>query len=80
MVLIDPSHIRVGMCVVGVDGQTVGVVKAVDAVASLIDRPCQRDIFIPHFAVPEVAEDMVRLAIPADRVDDMGWPMPCVLR
>jgi hypothetical protein len=72
MVLIDPSRIRVAMHVVGVDGHVVGVVKAVDAVASRVDRPFRRDIYIPHFAVPDVVGDTVRLAIPADRVDDMG--------
>jgi hypothetical protein len=57
MVLIDPSRIRVAMHVVGVDGHVVGVVKAVDAVASRVDRPFRRDIYIPHFAVPDVVGD-----------------------
>ena len=72
--LIHAADVKEGMLVVGADGAPVGVVKAVTAVASLVDRPLKRDIFVPHYAIPAIEDGVIKLAIPAARVDDMGWP------
>ena len=57
----DYQQVRVGMPVVGADEEPVGIVKTVDHVASLVARPLQRDVYVPHFAQPRVEGDRLIL-------------------
>jgi hypothetical protein len=83
-VSIDPRHIRVGMDVVGIDGEQVGIVKAVRSVDFLVDRPLERDVYVPLDAVQAIvdatASDSVDprliLTIRADSVDSQHWLRP----
>jgi hypothetical protein len=81
---VDPRQVRPGMDVDGVDGEPVGVVKAVRLSDFLVDRPLARDVYVPIDAVQAVVGETateagrarVILTVAAGRVDDMGWPAP----
>lgn len=68
-----------GMQVIGSDGGNIGSVKEVRQNDFLIDRALQRDIYAPFDAVVEVQESRVRLNVPADQIDDMGWQSPPII-
>lgn len=61
------------MTILGTDDANVGHIKEVRKNDFLVDRPMQRDLYIPMDAVQEVNGDQVKLNIPASKVDDMGW-------
>ena len=45
----------------------------------VIDRRGQRDVYVPFAAVAEASAGRLRLTVPADAVDDQGWPNPPLL-
>ena len=45
---LGPDQVRVGMDVVGIDGEMVGKVKEVRAEDFLLDRPFARDLYVPY--------------------------------
>ncbi len=71
-------QIRVGMEVIGRDGENVGEVKEVRANDFLVDRSLARDVYIP-FTGCQMTDGQIRLNIRADEVDNQGWEMPDLL-
>jgi hypothetical protein len=79
------EQIKVGMDVVGIDGERIGKVKEVRQRDFLIDRPVARDLWVPFNAVMEAGEQggafrrgptqssEVMLSISAAHVDSQGW-------
>jgi hypothetical protein len=53
------AEVRVGMEVVGFDGESVGLVKEVRANDFLLDRVMRRDLYVPLSAVERVVLDVV---------------------
>jgi stress response protein YsnF len=70
------GRVREGLDVICADDSLIGRVKEVRDRDFLVDRQLQRDIYVPFDAVRDVAADGVRLTVPADRVDRMGWANP----
>jgi ferritin-like metal-binding protein YciE len=68
--------LRQGMAVVGSDAGQVGQVKEVRSADFLVDRPRQRDVYVPFDAIQETTGDRIMLNIPADRVEDIAWEKP----
>lgn len=68
-------QIRVGMEVIGRDGENVGEVKEVRSHDFLVDRSMARDIYVP-FSACQVTSGQIRLNVRADEVDNQGWEMP----
>ena len=68
-------QIRVGMEVIGRDGENVGEVKEVRVNDFLVDRSMARDVYIPLNAC-QMTNGQIRLNIRADEVDDQDWEMP----
>lgn len=81
---VDPRHLKVGMEVVGSDGELAGTVKEVHASDFHLDRPLARDVLVPLDAIQaivdatgtEAGNPRVILTIRADSVGDTGWPHP----
>lgn len=81
---VDPRHIRVGMEVVGLDGEIVGTVKDIRESDFLVDRLLARDVYVPIEAVRAIvdatASDSIHprviLTIRAASVGDQRWPRP----
>jgi hypothetical protein len=79
-----PVHLRVtpGMEVVGADGESVGLVKAVAEGHFLLDRVMRRDLYVPLDMVQGIddtsAPERVVLKIPAAEVAVMDWESPPV--
>ncbi len=73
---LDGSQVHVGMEVLAADAQRVGQVKAVEPFAVLVDRPLQRDLYVPLYAIESVTDTQLVLPIPEHQVDRMGWPHP----
>lgn len=81
---VDPQFIRVGMDVVGRDGELAGTVKSVGPTSFHLDRPLARDILVPLEAIQAIvdatASDSINprvvLTIRGDSVGEMGWPHP----
>jgi uncharacterized protein (TIGR02271 family) len=71
--------VAAGAEVVGADGAAVGRVKEVRDGDVLVDRRGQRDVYVPFAAVAEATAGGLRLTVPADAVDDQGWPHPPLL-
>jgi hypothetical protein len=70
---------RPGMPVVGSDAERVGHVKELGEQVLVVERAGKRDLQVPLTAVRDVLDDQVLLAIPAGRVDQLGWePTPLV--
>ncbi|HET8632324.1 MAG TPA: DUF2382 domain-containing protein [Thermomicrobiales bacterium] len=70
------GQVREGLDVICADDSLIGRVKEVRADDFLVDRQLQRDIYVPFDAVQDVNANGVRLTVPADRVDRMGWANP----
>jgi uncharacterized protein (TIGR02271 family) len=68
-----------GAEVIGSDGAAVGRVKEVRDADILVDRRGQRDLYVPFAAVAEATVGRLRLTVPAEAVDDQGWPNPPLL-
>jgi hypothetical protein len=66
---VSRRFIQNGMEVVGLDARRVGRVKQVRLTDFLVDRPLQRDIYVPVDAVQAVVDERVVLTIRADEVD-----------
>ena len=71
-------QIRVGMEVIGRNGENVGEVKEIRSSDFLVDRALARDIYIP-FTACQTTDGQIRLNIRADEVDNQGWEMPDLL-
>jgi hypothetical protein len=67
-------QIRETMDAVGSDGELIGSVKAVRGTDFLVDRPRERDLYVPFSAVKTVDGERVMLSCRADEVDDQDWP------
>ena len=67
------------MAVVGSDASQVGQVKDVRDADFLVDRPRQRDVYVPFDAIQETTGNRIMLNLPADRVDDMDWEKPSLI-
>jgi hypothetical protein len=66
------------MEVVGSDGDRVGTVKQIRENDFLVNRPLQRDVYVPFDAVKDVANGKVVLTVQAGQVDNMNWPKPAL--
>ncbi len=81
---VDPQFIRVGMEVVGRDGELAGTVKNVGSDWFHLDRPFARDLVVPIDAVQAIVDSTasdsinphVVLGVRADSVGSMGWRHP----
>jgi ferritin-like metal-binding protein YciE len=73
------GQLRQGMAVVGSDASQVGQVKEVRSADFLVDRPRQRDVYVPFDAIQKTTGDRIMLNIPADRVEDMVWEKPSLI-
>jgi hypothetical protein len=69
-------QIRETMDVAGSDGAPVGTVKAVHGTDFHVDRPKERDVFVPFSAVKTVDGERVLLSVRATEVDEQHWPTP----
>ncbi len=75
---MENNQIRPGMEVVGRDSGHVGEVKEVRSNDFLVDRPMERDVYIP-FSACEVTGGQIRLNVRSDEINDQGWEMPDLL-
>ncbi len=66
--------VRVGMEVVGTDGEPVGRVREVGSDNFLVERPGLTNIFLAFDDIQRITDGRVLLNIPAVEVDTMDWP------
>ncbi len=71
-----PCSVEPGMVVLGSDQRFVGLATRVRATDFLVRRSMLRQAYVPFSAVRAVEQDRVVLDVPADEVDEMGWPHP----
>jgi hypothetical protein len=64
------------MGVFGIDGDEVGRVKEVRPTDFLVDRPMQRDVYVPFDSIQNIAAGRIVLNVRAGQVGDMGWSNP----
>ena len=82
--VVDPQYLKVGMEVVGDDGELAGTVKEVHESDFHLDRPLARDVLVPLEAIQAIVDasgthagnPRVVLTIRADSIGDMDWPQP----
>ena len=67
-------QVSVGMDVLGAEKERVGQVKEVRASDFLVERPLQRDVYVPFAAIREVTGNQVVLTVTSDHVDAIKWP------
>jgi hypothetical protein len=67
-------QVSVGMEVLGAEKERVGQVKEVRASDFLVERPLQRDVYVPFAAIREVTGNQVVLTVTSDHVDALKWP------
>jgi hypothetical protein len=67
-------QIRETMDVVGSDGESVGTVKTVRGTDFQVNRPRERDLYVPFSAVQTVDSERVMLSCRASEVDGQNWP------
>ena len=67
-------QVSVGMEVLGAEKERVGQVKEVRAADFLVERPLQRDVYVPFAAIRDVTGNQVVLTVTSDRVDAIKWP------
>ena len=67
-------QVSVGMDVLGADQERVGQVKEVRASDFLVERPLQRDVYVPFAAIRDVTGNQVVLTVTSDHVDALKWP------
>ena len=67
-------QVSVGMEVLGAEQERVGQVKEVRASDFLVERPAQRDVYVPFAAIREVTGNQVVLTVTSDHVDALKWP------
>jgi hypothetical protein len=68
------------MEVLGSDQEFIGEIKELREGDFLVDRPLQRDIYVPYDAIREIYVDSVTLSMPVDAVDRIGWPTTATMR
>jgi hypothetical protein len=81
---VDPQYLKIGMEVVGDDGELAGTVKEIHADSFHLDRPLARDVLVPLDAIQAImgasgthaGNPRVILTIRADSIGDMDWPHP----
>ena len=73
---MSTEHFQVsaGMEVLGAEKERVGQVKEVRAADFLVERPLQRDVYVPFAAIREVTGNQVVLTVTSDHVDALKWP------
>jgi hypothetical protein len=77
---ISGLELRLGMPVVGSDGQHVGRVKEIRATDFLVDRRFRRNVYVPFAAIQRIISQeepatlYVALDMIATRADRIGWP------
>jgi hypothetical protein len=76
---VDRRRVRIGMVVLGADGEPVGTVKEIHDAALLVDRPLHRDVYVPYYAIERLCAGRLILSVPHDQVDAMYWPSPPLL-
>src|SRR5438045_8619823 len=62
-----------GMAVIGSDMERVGQVSSIRTTDFGVDRPLQRDVYVPFDAIAEETDDAVVLTITAAETDDKFW-------
>ena len=67
-------QVNVGMEVLGAEKERVGQVKEVRTSDFLVERPLQRDVYVPFAAIREVTGNQVVLTVRSDHVDALKWP------
>jgi len=67
---------QIGDAVLDSEAAVIGKVKQVRAGDVLVDRPMQRDVFVPLTMIDSISAGRVTLAILADEIDSMDWPNP----
>jgi hypothetical protein len=67
-------QVSVGMEVLGAEKERVGQVKEVRASDFLVERPLQRDVYVPFAAIRDVTGNQVVLTVTSDHVDALKWP------
>lgn len=67
--------VRVGTQIFGSDGNPAGWVKHVRASDVLVDRPMERDVYIPKDALRD-ENGRVTVDVPAGEVNHQGWAEP----
>ncbi len=72
---IQCGTLRLGMDVVGKDGNMIGTVKQIRDNDVLVDRSMARDIFVPFSACTKI-DNQIHLNVTADKVDNQGWQEP----
>jgi hypothetical protein len=70
------TQVRGGQEVFGSDNRGLGKVKEVRANEFLLDRPMQRDLWVPFRAVQNIEGDRVILNVKALDVDNQDWSSP----
>ncbi|MGE3267939.1 MAG: BON domain-containing protein [Chloroflexota bacterium] len=70
----NPWQVRETMDVIGSDGKTVGTVKEVRGTDFLLDRPMERDLYVPFSAIQTVDGERVMLSCRSPEVDHQNWP------
>ena len=81
---VDPQYLKVGMEVVGSDGELAGTVKEVHTSDFHLDRPMARDVLVPLAAIQGIMDasgthagnPRVVLVIRADSISLNNWPHP----
>ncbi len=67
------SQIRVGMDVLGSDGERIGEVKELRDNDFVVDRHLATDIYVPFEVVQTIRANQVVINVPAAQVDTYGW-------
>jgi hypothetical protein len=67
-------QVSAGMEVLDAETERVGQVKEVRASDFLVERPLQRDVYVPFAAIREVTGNRVVLTVTSDHVDAIKWP------
>jgi hypothetical protein len=67
-------QVSVGMEVFGAETERVGQVKEMRASDFLVERPLQRDVYVPFAAIRDVTGNQVVLTVTSDHVDALKWP------
>jgi len=81
---VDPQYLKVGMEVVGTDGELAGTVKEVHTSDFHLARPWARDVLVPLAAIQAIVDasgthagnPRVLLTIRADSIGAQDWPHP----
>jgi hypothetical protein len=67
-------EVRLKMEVYSSDEEFIGTIKQVYEVDFLVDRPFERDFYVPFAAIQDVFNEYLLLAAPSEEIDHMDWP------